>query len=668
MVQGAEVSVRDDERRHPDGTGSRGLSFPLRPAVGDTAVEVGTGMYAGTQSGATIPSRVQEASTISFRALENPHQPAVSGECVEHSPGSIARSVYSDGYPHIQGIDAPFNKMPVDSGLATPSVFSVAADDAASLRGLRSSEFPAALGARAIPGPNESCTRTRHSESHPEAMCADVAEPFSRVDSSTFHNRSDPRGVSPYQWHSWFPWNGAHKGTLRNTESGIRFEKEGCVSASSSSASSSCRRSARSSVTTSQASESSLGGLPVSRSVRHTARGVGDVSSSPYDSSDPPVSVNRPADTKAPLSNAQDSVASERSTALNQRRRRRRRPQKKSYPEHDGDWATLWFHVLQLKRVSETQRSGYFYPTFPSWYTRTERGPEIQEQTTIASAPASREILVTKNGRGVPDAEVLIPCVFTWPHGGHSVFLVGSFNNWSSHEKIRMVRSGHEFTTIKELPRAVHHYKFIVDDQWRFTPTCPTHTDEHGNVNNVLDISQYEFYNFSLPTEHEKAREDTYYQYVPGSNDYTTDAPALPVLLNKSNCVASDLLYRTCVPLHALANHVYVDSHSAQLFGPNIACTASTLRWRRSHKSLLSSAGQRYSTITYVTYNPLFPGHADPLVQLDTANPLRTMLGRERRLSGVVASVVRSSLLPQPVEDHLHSAAFTTGGGAQQLQ
>ena len=36
----------------------------------------------------------------------------------------------------------------------------------------------------------------------------------------------------------------------------------------------------------------------------------------------------------------------------------------------------------------------------------------------------------------------------------------------------------------------MHHYKFIVDGEWRFSPDDPTAPDEHGNINNIVDTSQ----------------------------------------------------------------------------------------------------------------------------------------------------------------------------------
>lgn len=167
--------------------------------------------------------------------------------------------------------------------------------------------------------------------------------------------------------------------------------------------------------------------------------------------------------------------------------------------------------------------------------------------------------------RDSKDESDMISCVFTWNHGGQNVYLLGSFIGWGIENKIKLVRSGHEFTVIYELPRGVHYYKFIVDDQWRFAPDQQTQRDEHGNVNNVLDIRHYEHYNYKIPTEYDQAKHKEYHQIIPEGNDYTADAPTIPILLSKS--IACETLFPKSLPLHCVSNHVYQDVNVAQVLG-----------------------------------------------------------------------------------------------------
>ncbi|XP_026192851.1 uncharacterized protein LOC113147221 [Cyclospora cayetanensis] len=214
-------------------------------------------------------------------------------------------------------------------------------------------------------------------------------------------------------------------------------------------------------------------------------------------------------------------------------------------------------------------------------------------------------------GRGAGEARQLnedndlIPCVFTWTHGGHVVYLTGSFNNWSVENKFRLNRSGHEFSYIQNLRRGVHYYKFIVDDQWRYAPDQQTQTDEHGNINNVLDISGFRHLQFKTVSEAEQARNAPYHQCVPEPSEYASDAPPIPTLLTKCAVATVEPPPRSCFPVHCLSNHLFHDSHAPHIFGPQISCVASTQRWRIDNNK--PTTGQRYATYIYLTVNPLYP-------------------------------------------------------------
>eukprot|EP01071_Lankesteria_metandrocarpae_P004269 Lankesteria_metandrocarpae@DN3456_c0_g1_i2.p1 len=210
---------------------------------------------------------------------------------------------------------------------------------------------------------------------------------------------------------------------------------------------------------------------------------------------------------------------------------------------------------------------------------------------------------VSTDGGANFDAQTLIPCVFTWTHGGRNVFLTGSFTNWSMDHKIKLARSGQEFSAIKELSRGVHQYKFIVDDHWRFAPDQATVSDEHGNINNVLDISKYMPLNFAIPTEYEMARETTYHRYIHDVCEYTSDAPLVPTLLIKSSCAAVEPPPKVPPFLQAMCQHVYHDSWTSQTFGEYFACVAATHRWRDDDGSM-DQISQRFTTNLYVTSNP----------------------------------------------------------------
>jgi len=179
-----------------------------------------------------------------------------------------------------------------------------------------------------------------------------------------------------------------------------------------------------------------------------------------------------------------------------------------------------------------------------------------------------------------------IPVVFTWTHGGQNVFLAASFNGWQ--HQIPMVRSGQEFSVVQELPRGVHQYKFIVDDQWRFAPDQPRMQDSQGNMNNVLDISTYQRFQVSLREEREAPM--NFGQIIPDPNDYTLDAPVVPMVLGKSTYAAIPTRLAPGqgpmhIPTHCLCDHIYLRERGDE--SPFVV--AVTHRY-----------GQKYSTTVYV--------------------------------------------------------------------
>lgn len=82
--------------------------------------------------------------------------------------------------------------------------------------------------------------------------------------------------------------------------------------------------------------------------------------------------------------------------------------------------------------------------------------------------------------------DTLVPTVFTWNYGGHSVFITGAWDNWQA--KTPMYKNGNEFLALIYVPVGEHQFKFFVDDNWQCAPNIETRTDEHGNTNNFVYI------------------------------------------------------------------------------------------------------------------------------------------------------------------------------------
>ncbi|KAL8446179.1 hypothetical protein Emed_005134 [Eimeria media] len=191
------------------------------------------------------------------------------------------------------------------------------------------------------------------------------------------------------------------------------------------------------------------------------------------------------------------------------------------------------------------------------------------------------------------------------PRGDLQVYGRGAGDPRQANEDNDLIPCVFTCVCFHNLRRGVHYYKFIVDDQWRYAPDQQTQTDEHGNINNVLDISGFRHLQFKTVSEAEQARDAPYHQCVPEPSEYASDAPPIPTLLIKSAVSSAEPPPRSCFPLHCLANHLFHDSHAPHIFGPQISCVASTQRWRIDNSK--PTTGQRYATYIYLTVNPLYP-------------------------------------------------------------
>lgn len=56
-----------------------------------------------------------------------------------------------------------------------------------------------------------------------------------------------------------------------------------------------------------------------------------------------------------------------------------------------------------------------------------------------------------------------------------SVQLVGSFTQWQEHPIQMQKGANGVWTATVELPPGTHHYRFLVDSEWRDDPECALH-------------------------------------------------------------------------------------------------------------------------------------------------------------------------------------------------
>jgi len=124
----------------------------------------------------------------------------------------------------------------------------------------------------------------------------------------------------------------------------------------------------------------------------------------------------------------------------------------------------------------------------------------------------------------------LVNTSFKWNHGGNTVFLTGTFTGWKDHYPLQKV--GNEFTGILRLPRGKYYYKFIVDGEWRFSPSDPTIRDELGNTNNIVDTTEIESMNKMMGSNSQiRKNEFSESRTTMDDNPFNEEAPELPAHL-----------------------------------------------------------------------------------------------------------------------------------------
>ena len=54
-----------------------------------------------------------------------------------------------------------------------------------------------------------------------------------------------------------------------------------------------------------------------------------------------------------------------------------------------------------------------------------------------------------------------------------------------------MTKTPGGFATVLSIPVGTYQYKFIVDGNWKHAPAADVEKDEHGNLNNVIEVKPH---------------------------------------------------------------------------------------------------------------------------------------------------------------------------------
>ncbi|KAK6463538.1 5'-AMP-activated protein kinase beta subunit, interation domain-containing protein [Scheffersomyces coipomensis] len=88
----------------------------------------------------------------------------------------------------------------------------------------------------------------------------------------------------------------------------------------------------------------------------------------------------------------------------------------------------------------------------------------------------------------VPDPNIAVPVDIKWVQGGEKVYVTGSFTGWR--KMIGLTKQADtSFLITLGLPVGTHRFRFVIDNELRFSDFLPTATDQMGNFVNYVEVT-----------------------------------------------------------------------------------------------------------------------------------------------------------------------------------
>lgn len=86
------------------------------------------------------------------------------------------------------------------------------------------------------------------------------------------------------------------------------------------------------------------------------------------------------------------------------------------------------------------------------------------------------------------DPAATVPVDINWVQGGAKVYVTGSFTGWRKMIGLVKQQDG-SFSITLGLPMGTHRFRFVVDNELRFSDFMPTATDQMGNFVNYFEVT-----------------------------------------------------------------------------------------------------------------------------------------------------------------------------------
>ncbi|XP_071738987.1 phosphoglucan phosphatase LSF1, chloroplastic [Rutidosis leptorrhynchoides] len=152
-------------------------------------------------------------------------------------------------------------------------------------------------------------------------------------------------------------------------------------------------------------------------------------------------------------------------------------------------------HCVYVTCTNGFDRSPACLIAYLHWMTDTSLHAAYNYVTSLHTCRPDRPAiawatwdLIAMVEKGKHDGPATHSVTFVWNgHEGENVELIGDFTGWKEQIKASH-KGGPRYEAEVRLAQGKYYYKFIVNGDWRHSPSSPTERDDRGNVNNILEV------------------------------------------------------------------------------------------------------------------------------------------------------------------------------------
>ena len=113
---------------------------------------------------------------------------------------------------------------------------------------------------------------------------------------------------------------------------------------------------------------------------------------------------------------------------------------------------------------------------------------KLQQLQQLQQPQQGTEVNADGQAVAVPDPNVTIPVDIKWVQGGEKVYVTGSFTGWRKMIGLTKQPDG-DYSITLGLPLGTHRFRFVIDNELRFSDYLPTATDQMGNFVNYVEVT-----------------------------------------------------------------------------------------------------------------------------------------------------------------------------------